>query len=716
MFRIGKIVNGLWVNIALIIFMVIGYVSLWAVDDNSHYTNIGNISLTVTNYGVFGTGFFIEGQPSCEYPIGSHVEHLWYGGLWFGGEQNGQRKVSTGAIDKNPGTAGSTEGYEFTNVDFPTISRVIEKSSLLNSRHYDPAAISHQDFVCDYTDSNRSVPQSGDTIRLHEPFKIAVHQETYAWSMPFADAFVILQFDITNKSRNPADSIYNIWSGFWYEPSIGNTDLTPTTGPNRSWNWYDDACNFLDGQAMGYKFDYDGDNGFAESYAALRFLGSTPAFFRDEFDNQVLYTDSNAVNFNIWKWNNRTDLVFSAPQNDLDRYTKLSNGFNDLPAWRDVPGMLATANWTMLLSTGPFRTLYAAGDTLHDDSTMQVVFALVCARKYGADPSNDDTPLSKVNLLRYANWAKTAYDGEDKNGNGRLDPGEDLPGPNGEPPNGVIDRYRLPMPPPSPGMKLVASDGRVDVYWDDFPEDFIDPVLGRADFEGYRIYRARVTQDNQNRGLRELLEMVGEFDRIDSIGYNTGLAFVRLPEPVIIDGDTMYYKFTNDNLLNGWQYVYAVTAFDTGDPINNLESLESNNLINYQRVIPGTQVQSNAKVGVFPNPYRSAALWDGRGTDGPKERLRKLYFYNLPDRCSITIYTVAGEIVDRVEHDAATYDGSDIAWYQNYASGDVVFPGGMHGWDVVSEADQAIATGLYLYAVENKATGDIQKGKFIIIK
>jgi hypothetical protein len=685
-------------------FIVFGSSSL-AIDDNSHFTNIGDIALTVTNYGVFGTGFFITGQPSCEYPIGSHIEHLWYGGLWFGGIQNGETKVSTGAIDRNPGTAGTTEGYEFTSSADPQ-DKIVEKSSLVNSPYYDPNAISHQDFVCDYTDSNTHVPESGDSIVNHTPLKIVVHQETYAWSMAFADAFVILRFDITNKSHNPADSIYDIYTGFWYEPTIGNTDLTPTSGPNRSWNWYDDACNFIDSTAMGYKFDYDGDNGFAESYAAMRFLGSTPASYRDEEGNRHLYTDSGVVKYNIWKWNNRSDPVFSAPQYDPDRYSKLSNGLNDYPDWRNtIDSVLARANWTMLISSGPYRTLYP-------ESTMQVVFAMVCANKYGVDQTSDDTPLSKLNLMKFANWAKTAYDGEDKNGDGILQPSEDINH------NGILDRYQLPVPPPSPNMKLVASDSKVEIYWDTSPELFIDPVLGRQDFEGYRIYRARVTQDNQNRGLRELLEMIGEFDKIDSIGYNTGLGYVTLPADTVFPGDTVHYhyKFTCDKLLNSWQYIFAVTAFDTGDPVNNLESLESSPLVNYQRAIPGTPAQGSGKVGVFPNPYRAYAIWDGRGTDGVKERLRKIYFYNLPQKCQITIYTVAGEVVDRIEHDAATYSGADIAWYQNYASGDVVFPGGVHSWDVVSSADQAIATGLYLYTVKDDDSGNIQKGKFLIVK
>ena len=37
-------------------------------------------------------------------------------------------------------------------------------------------------------------------------------------------------------------------------------------------------------------------------------------------------------------------------------------------------------------------------------------------------------------------------------------------------------------------------------------------------------------------------------------------------------------------------------------------------------------------------------------------------------------------------------------------------------WDLLSEYDRAIATGLYIYVVEDHATGEIQRGKLVIIK
>ena len=55
-------------------------------DDNSKYTNVGNIGLTVTNFGMYGNGFALwPQQPSCEYPLGSGIEHIFDGSLWVGG-------------------------------------------------------------------------------------------------------------------------------------------------------------------------------------------------------------------------------------------------------------------------------------------------------------------------------------------------------------------------------------------------------------------------------------------------------------------------------------------------------------------------------------------------------------------------------------------------------------------------------------------------------
>ncbi|MEX2088878.1 MAG: hypothetical protein WEB62_03865, partial [Bacteroidota bacterium] len=68
------------------------------------------------------------------------------------------------------------------------------------------------------------------------------------------------------------------------------------------------------------------------------------------------------------------------------------------------------------------------------------------------------------------------------------------------------------------------------------------------------------------------------------------------------------------------------------------------------------------------------------------------------------------------EHEAAGYNGSDINWFQRFSDGTQQFAGGEHAWDLITQNDQAIATGLYLFTVQNKESGDVQRGKFLIIK
>src|ERR1035437_8462297 len=94
-------------------------------DDNSKSTNVGSIGLAVTNFGVYGNTLLNltqpGHQPSCEYPIGSGIEHIFQGGLWVSGFKkdaiNSKTKigpfVTTGAVDNSNGARSS--GYEFTN-------------------------------------------------------------------------------------------------------------------------------------------------------------------------------------------------------------------------------------------------------------------------------------------------------------------------------------------------------------------------------------------------------------------------------------------------------------------------------------------------------------------------------------------------------------------------------------------------------------------------
>ena len=117
---------------------------------------------------------------------------------------------------------------------------------------------------------------------------------------------------------------------------------------------------------------------------------------------------------------------------------------------------------------------------------------------------------------------------------------------------------------------------------------------------------------------------------------------------------------------------------------------------------------------MYPNPYYGSAVWDGKGNN--KETERKIYFYNLPSQCVISVWSLSGDLVDQFTHDSKTYNGSEIEWFNTYSDGTQVFAGGEHAWDLITDSEQAIATGLYLFTVKDSNTGQIKKGKFVIVK
>lgn len=661
-------------------------------DDNSKYTNVGNIGLTVTNFGTYGHGFSLwPEQPSCEFPLGSGIEHIFDGGLWVGGylaldSLNSGRSgpfVTTGAVDASS-VSNRGGGFEFTNAPG---SRVKERSSLIDSKFFSPSAVSHQDFVMDFTDTNRTL-SNGELIVDHVPLGLDVHLETYAWDFPFANFFVILNYWIKNTSDRYIDSAY---VGLWTDAVVRNTNITsPRTGAsfyNKGGNGYNDSLK------LAYEFDATGDVGFTDSYVAIQFLGASKEY--------------NNVNFVSWQFRNTDNQNFFSPQNDVQRYRKMEGYFGGNNRWGegiDPAALKQPSNRSMLISAGAIKSL-APGDSLN------VTFAIVTAKKYGPDLPSLDTEEQKANLYNNATWALRAYNGEDRNGNGILDPGEDANG------DGKLTRYILPSPPANPNVRVEPKDRSVVIYWDKRAEFSVDPISGLKDFEGYRIYRTNTGFDlTESQDLLNSFVKVAEFDSANnSIGYNTGFDFIEMDEPVMFEGDTAhyYYKFEVDNLLNGWEYVFSVTAFDEGDKANGLSSLESSPLASANRILPGTPPTSDegVEIGVYPNPYYGEAYWDGSS-----ERLRKIYFYNLPAECEITIYTLSGDIVKRIYHDRNS-NGSDIRWFETFSkAGDQRMSGGEHAWDLITDSDQAIATGLYLFTVKDLSTGFIKRGKFLIIK
>lgn len=179
------------------------------------------------------------------------------------------------------------------------------------------------------------------------------------------------------------------------------------------------------------------------------------------------------------------------------------------------------------------------------------------------------------------------------------------------------------------------------------------------------------------------------------------------------DGYLKYfeYEYWVENLLATVPYFVTVTAFDYGSPQSGLASLETSKSINQIEAFASSSaadvVSEGLEVFVYPNPYIGDGSYYTAGFEGrdfeyegtpPSERIRKLHFANLPPKCTISIFSIDGDLIREFEHDASPTDPTS----------------GHDFWDMVTRNTQAIVSGIYYWTVEDQ-DGNTQIGKFVII-
>lgn len=204
--HICKYMNRIVIFLFFIMFLVANE-SKAQVPSQSRYTTTGRIGLSVNNYGTYGRPTVrsnTQGPPSLAFPRGSGIEHLFEAGIWIGALVDGQVRVSTSSVDASSGYSTGGSGFEFTQ-----LSSIKERSKLPNSSSYSSSAISHQDFMMTQTDSFVIIPGTSIPISGHvNPLGAVMKLETYAWNFPFADFFVICNYEITNASDKRWDSVF----------------------------------------------------------------------------------------------------------------------------------------------------------------------------------------------------------------------------------------------------------------------------------------------------------------------------------------------------------------------------------------------------------------------------------------------------------------------------------------------------------------------------
>jgi hypothetical protein len=686
-------------NLLLVICITIWFTEVKAQTISEKVTSECNIVMTINNLGIIGNAFngsYVANPPfpSCRYPKSSDIEHLFTGGLWVGGLKQGQPVVTTGAFEAGRGYSVGGANFEFVA---PFGSVLQERSSLISKQDlYSPAAISHQDFISEFTDTafRGVVPGTQFPIPGYNPLGLSVKMETYNWNFPYSNFFVILNFRIINVGQ---DSIVNPYVGYWADGAVRNVRVSPPGTTNffgTGGNAYIDSLNAV------YEYDATGDTASTRSYMAIKYLGATDAKgFRYPlpYGNPAINQDFKC---NKYSWRFRGIEDFQSPNTEALRYDRMSSSITDRPNWNDLKPIIAkNFNGSNLISAGPFTTLYP-GDTIN------ATFAIVLAdRVLDGFPPEANTGTQLRNLISGCQYVQAAFNGNDRNYDGLADSA-----------GARLQRFLLPTPPAIPNTKVVARDNAVDIYWNKEAENSRDRITGLQDIEGYRIYKTKFGYDVQAAvDENNAFEIVAEFDKAgNNLFYNTGFSKIALGTPEVIDGDTMFYKYTINKLQNGWQHVVALETFDGGNPRTNLPSLATGPLNNLFRVFPGKTANADMKKTepfVYPNPYYGEAAWEGIATTRPEDK--KLYFANLPKRCVIRVFTMSGDLVDVINHDQA-YNGSDIKSFSN--PNQTVFSGGEHAWDLLSSNNQIISRGLYMFTVEDLESKKTFRGNFTIIK
>jgi hypothetical protein len=99
---------------------------------------------------------------------------------------------------------------------------------------------------------------------------------------------------------------------------------------------------------------------------------------------------------------------------------------------------------------------------------------------------------------------------------------------------------------------------------------------------------------------------------------------------------------------------------------------------------------------VVPNPYVATSAFEPPNVYRTGRGERRIFFMNLPHKCTIRIYTITGVLVQTLVHDSGTDDGQEA-------------------WDLVTRDGMNAAFGVYIYHVDAPGIGE-HIGRFALIK
>lgn len=717
-------------------------------DDAYMIMDVANIWSAVSNFGNYGDPNSV--LPSGQWPAGSDNNYIWEGRFWVGALVQGKKRVSHAdygdyefhASDDDPFFKGSGKSIQDSRVyydDFfattthvPLGIKVLQRGLTWSMPAYDDFIAFEYEIINTGTIGTLSnfyaawiFDNDVASLDATDPH-IDDNVDYDGWDGSDTDTDRMDWVDPLNLNNNfdadgnPIDGydewgIPYGWSGGLPPGSGDNPNYDPSKiEPDGVWDEYqiylDDNGPVILGQAgsfagqplinqatgdtlLGWLISrnmsmiYDGDNQAIQGNDTGE--RSLPIPCDGWTGGRLIYTPHLPYNtaaddtfprpfaHQWWNWN-------SDPGNDDEKYEYMSAthsaglGYHFIPNPREIGAPTFDYRW--LTSSGPFT--FPAGDTL------RFVYAFCISQG-----------LKGVRAA--ADQAMIAYYSGSQNSN----PADPL--------NFKDDlHWVLPVPPPIPNLNYTGMSGGVRLAWDNHAEYEPDPLLGYSDFEGYKVYRAAYSPSNW--------QLIYACDNLsDSLVYVTTTEGDTLNPDAKVDLSDVTHAFVDtggtflgipyDRPINNVPYYYAVAAYDSYKPATEQtpefmpqESARSNYLKDpssgapmpvYPQTFAGAEEGGGAsaftdvqQVKVVPNPYRGTNLFEAK-----YESI--IRFINLPPACKITILTIAGDIVQTLDHN----DGTDT-----------------ESWDLLSKNTQSVVSGLYLFIAET--TSDKKIGKFVIAR
>jgi len=506
---------------------------------------INNVDNPVTNYGEFGMSD--AHTAGCYWPKGSGQPYIFGAGIWIGAVIDGDTLVSCGyntvgaGCDYCPGPpehgadhALNKQSHPEDRMYFSTDEIDLDawpvrdgEGNAISAVFLDPDEWAHQEVWCEYHDMVQAFHEweSGTY-----PIGIQVRQLAFAWNAPINENIIFFLYEFENIGQ---DTVKNMYVGHAADDDVG---------------WADDdllGCDIE--RSLGWTCTLTPEDGWLIGeppyYVGKRFLQGPKA------DDTVYVSAGPATPGypDVYR-----DTVYPGERLPLTSFTRCTRNYDADVEWKRY-SMLAGSN----IQTRQYDPWQGVTDLVPDDKRM----VMGCG-PFEMAPGEIDTVLFAV-----------MFSSGDVGGLQYLKEQGDI---------ALImyeNGWAFPSPPPPPRVSVIPGDQRVVVSWDNYPEITPDPfslvmsgigdtVYRAYDFEGYRLWKSRTA-------LPGTWELLGEWDIENDIVMLPGQTYIP-GQGIFPPGDEsqdegLWYSYTDEEVLNGISYYYAVTSFDyntPGDPAN----------------------------------------------------------------------------------------------------------------------------------------------------